>query len=395
VLSRASRPTLIRLVTYGAFFSFFLFGFVDNLKGPLLPPLLDDLALSYVSGGTILLAAYLGFLIATLVTGPLSDIAGKKIVIFVACVCLLVGMLTFGRSSTFGLLTLGMGIVGFGLGSLEVGGNLIMVDLHPHERGRYLNLLAFFHGSGSMLVPLYAGRLLDSGVSWRTIYQSGILMVLVLFVYFAFVAYPTRTAASGGQLETRRLGRSTFTTQMILLFVAVAVYVAAEIGIGSWLVEFLQKAKGQSVTTSTLYLALFFGAITAGRFVGSFLVDRIGYRESLLAAALASTVFVAIGTFGPRPLAIFLPLTGAFFSIIFPNITATVSNLHTANLGTILGLLFTFAGVGGMLGPWSIGLASDWLGIRWGFGMALIFCGAMSIAFALLIMRKPGQAAAG
>jgi FHS family glucose/mannose:H+ symporter-like MFS transporter len=138
-----------------------------------------------------------------------------------------------------------------------------------------------------------------------------------------------------------------------------ALYVAAEIGIGSWLVEFLQKAKGQSVLRSSFFLSLFFGGMTVGRFVGSFFVERIGYLRIMLYVSIASVVCLALGTFAPPALAFFLPLTGLFFSIIFPTITAAVSDLHTENMGTILGLLFTFAGVGGMLGPWIMGFLSD------------------------------------
>jgi len=60
------------LITAGAFFAFFLFGFTDNLKGPTLPALLRDLHFSYAQGGTLRSAAYVGFLIATLFTGVLA-----------------------------------------------------------------------------------------------------------------------------------------------------------------------------------------------------------------------------------------------------------------------------------------------------------------------------------
>ncbi len=170
----------IKRITCGAFLAFFLFGFADNLKGPTFPTLLDDLDFSYSVGGTIVLGAYLGFLVATLLTGPLSDVAGKKVVIFIACGCLFVGMLGYSVVSAFWALAVAMTIIGLGMGALEVGGNLIIVDIHQQGKGRFLNLLAFFHGAGSMLAPLYAGRLLDAGVSWRSIYQSGILLVLLL-----------------------------------------------------------------------------------------------------------------------------------------------------------------------------------------------------------------------
>jgi fucose permease len=310
------------------------------------------------------------------------------VVIFIACACLFIGITGYSAFGIFWILAAAMAIVGLGLGALEIGGNLIIVDLHREDKGRYLNLLAFFHGVGSMIAPLYAGQLLEAGVSWRTIYQSALLVIVLLFTYFFFVKYPQVGTSEKTKLNIKSLGKSAFTGEMILFYIAIAVYVAAEIGIGTWLVEFLQEAKSQSVQLSSLFLSLFFGTITAGRFVGSFLVERIGYRKSLLYASLASVVCIAIGTFTPPALAFFLPLAGLFFSIIFPTATAAVSDLHKENVGTILGLLFTFAGVGGMLGPWMMGILSDQIGIQLGFGALLVFCIGMSISFGLLVGKK-------
>lgn len=375
-------------MTYGAFLAFFLFGFADNLKGPVLPTLLDDLGFSYSSGGTIVMGAYLGFLIATLLTGLLSDIAGNKVVIFVACACLAAGIFSFSIASLSLTLTMAMIVVGLGLGAIEVGGNIIIVDLHHQDKGRYLNLLAFFHGIGSMIVPLYAGALLNAGISWRTIYQSVIGVVVFLFVYFLLIKYPKTDASADDAFDLKRLGKSAFTGEMILLYVVILVYVAAEIGIGAWLVEFLQQAKSQSVIMSSFFLSLFFGAVTIGRLVGSFLVERIGYLRSMLYASVASVFCMALGTFSSPSLAFFLPITGLFFSIIFPTTTAAVSDRHRDNVGTVLGLLFTFAGIGGMIGPWSIGIVSDWVGIQWGFCMIWVFCVGVSITFGLLVKRQ-------
>ena len=119
-----------QILTAGAFFTFFVFGFVDNLKGPTLPALLRDLDFSYSRGGTMLLGAYFGFLVATLVTGVLADRLGNKRILFAAGVLLTVGIGLFSRSSTFGTLTLAMSITGLGLGAIEVGGNSLIVELY-------------------------------------------------------------------------------------------------------------------------------------------------------------------------------------------------------------------------------------------------------------------------
>jgi fucose permease len=380
----------VRRITIGSFVAFFLFGWVDNLKGPTLPSVLQELDFNYSQGGTLVLSAYVGFLIATLLTGVLSDKAGNKAVIFVACACLLPGLFGYGSSYSFALLLLAMVAIGLGLGALEVGGNLIIVDLYVQEKGRYLNLLAFFHGAGSMLAPVYAGQMLSRGFSWRTVYHGSLIVVLILTVYFLLIRYPKKASAESHSLDFAHLGKSAFTVDMLLYYLLIAVYVAAEIGFGAWLVEFLQQVKGQSIMLSSLSLAFFFGAITAGRFLGSFLVEKIGYLPMILYVSLASIVCVIVGIFAPPAFALCLPLTGLFFSIIFPTATAAVSDLHTENVGTILGLLFTFAGVGGMIGPWLVGVVSDKSGLVWGFSMILGFCVIMAATVFTLRVRSRG-----
>ena len=375
----------IRLITYGAFFAFFLFGFIDNIKGPTLPALLSDLNFSYAQGGTIVFGAYIGFLVATLLTGPLSDIAGKKAVILVCCLSFFIGISAYAGFHAFWPLTLAMSAIGFGLGSVEVGANLMIVDLYHQEKGRYLNLLAFFHGVGSMVAPLYAGRLLATGVSWRQVYQFSLPLVIALFLYFLFVKYPRIRSSESTSLDLKKIGKSVFTGEMLLFYIAIALYVGAEIGIGAWVVEFLQKAKSQSVMRSSLYLSLFFGGITLGRFVGSFLVGKISYLKILFLTSLASSICLAIGTFGPPAMAFFIPLAGLFFAIVFPTTTAAVSELHKENVGTILGILFAFAGIGGALGPWLVGVMTDVSGLYVGFGMNALFCIIMSLVFLLLL----------
>lgn len=378
----------VKLTTYGAFFIFFLFGFVDNLKGPTLPPMLQELGFSYSVGGSILLGSYLGFLVATVVTGSLADLAGRKLLVLIGCVLFFMGAGGYSFFHSFWGLTLAMFIFGLGLGVFEIGANMIIVDIHGANRGRYLNLLGFFHGAGSMLAPLYAGWLLEANFSWRTIFQLSGIYTALLFLYFLPIKYPIQKAQEKAKLQWTKVRDSLLTFEMVLYYLIIMLYVASEIGVATWLVEFLQQSKSQSVMTSTLFLSLFFGAITLGRFLGSFIVDRVGYLRVMLLASLVAIVFLSIGTFAPPWLAFFIPCVGFCFSIVFPTVTAAVSELHKENLGMVLGVLFAFAGIGGMLGAWAVGVSSDWLGIHLGFGTILIFIVTMCILFFVLFSRQ-------
>jgi MFS transporter, FHS family, glucose/mannose:H+ symporter len=383
---------IIWLLTAGAFFAFFIFGFTDNLKGPTLPALLDDLQLSYSLGGTILLGIYLGFMTATLSTGFLADALGQKAVLVLAGVCLATGVIGFALFSAPILLTVFMVVLGFGLGCIELGANSLIVFLHPTDKGRYLNLLAVMHGLGSMLAPLFAGWLLAANNSWRTVYRWDLVLILSLTVFFVLAPFPSREAGSSEKIDFKHIGKTAVSPIMLTFYFADAFYVAVEIGIASWMVEFLQKVYGQSVSQSTLALSIFFGLIMLGRFVGSFFVERLGYLRSVLFAALAASACLLLSLFGPAQFFWLLPASGFFLSIIFPTITASVSSTYQANLNSLLGLLFTFAGFGGLFGPWLVGIASDLGGIKFGFSLNLVFCLLTAAAAFVLLRLQPRNA---
>jgi fucose permease len=379
----------IWMLTAGSFFAFFVFGFVDNLKGATLSSVLRDLDFSYSQGGAILLSAYVGFLIATLASGPLADAAGNKVVMVLAGLALCTGIGFYSIAAELHWLAAAMGIIGLGLGAIEVGGNALIVMLYKRRRGRFLNLLGVFHGTGSMLVPIYAALLLSSGLSWRLVYRYSLILPIILTGFFIFVRFPTHSQDGEHGMNLAKLRESGLSRRMALFYSLFAVYVAAELGVAAWIVEFLQEVKGFSLARSSLYLSLFFGAIMLGRLAGSTIVDRMGYLRVMWLATIAALLTLTAGIFGPPPAAILIPLTGLFFSIIFPTATATVANEQQQNMATILGLLFAFGGIGGAIGPWFIGVASDWFGIQIGFAMSILFTSLVLLALTLLRRLSP------
>jgi fucose permease len=380
------KKSSIWLWTLAAFFAFFVFGYSDNLKGPIMPALLADLHFDYAMGGTILLGIYVGFMIATLTTGLIADMLGKKAVLLTAGACLTLGISGYSSFSAPLALGFSMTILGFGLGALELGCNALIVELHPTDKVRYLNLMALMHGMGSMAAPLATGLLLAASYSWRTVYRLDLIFVAFLILYVSLNHYPAGASAPSEKIDFKHLGRAAFTPRLVWFYLSIALYVATEIGLASWLVEYLQKIRLQSVEQSTQALSQYFGLMMAGRFLGSFVIDRLGHLKSILVAMLAACVTIAIGLFGP---ALALSLSGLFLSIVFPTITASVSDGLTENTNSILGLLFTFAGLGGMLGPWLVGLASHWFGIGIGFGLPLGFAVLTTLAILTLFRLAP------
>ncbi len=67
------------MITIGCFFSYFLFGAVDNMKGSVLPVLLQDVGFDHSLGGMIISSEYTGFFLATFLAGLIADRFGKKV----------------------------------------------------------------------------------------------------------------------------------------------------------------------------------------------------------------------------------------------------------------------------------------------------------------------------
>lgn len=401
-------PIHRKLLTAGGFFSFFIFGFVDNLKGPLLPEMIRDDALSYSQVGTIFLAGYIGFIISTLLCGILADRISHRSILFLAAVGLFMGGSSYSSVSAYPLLIASMGVIGLGLGAIELGGNGLMVELHSATRGRYLNLLGTFHGLGSLTVPLFAAGLLKFGFSWQWIYASSACLAIPLAILFwpslgrPIVGRPVLESTPKPQVEGGRIrqmrptlnGRAilqlAFTRQMWLYYVLLSSYVALELGVGAWMIEYLQHDRGISVERSSYFLSAFFVLLMLGRLFGAFIVDAVGHHRSVAIALVGSCLCLALGIFAHATLVFFIPLSGLFMSIVFPTVTASVSAIHKENMGSILGILFAFSGVGGAVGPWTVGIVSDWAGIELGIASTLAF-GLLAIAALVFLNSSRGR----
>jgi fucose permease len=385
-MQRSVNQTTVVLLTAGCFLAFFVFGFTDNLKGPTLPAIMAELDITYGVGGNILFGVYLGFISATLITGILGDRFGLKSVLLLAGVCLLAGVLGYSSFRFAWLLGGSLFMVGLGLGGLELGTNATIVELHHERKGLFLNLMSVMHGMGSMIAPLLAGWALSQSISWRSVYRWDLYLVAIFVVYFLVVRFPKRgTEEEAGGLDFREIPRFAFKGKLPWYYACIALYVSVEVGMASWLVAFLQDERGASITASSQALSLFFAMLMVGRFFGGFLVHRVGYLRSVFLGALGALACISAGLFGGARLSIMLPLTGFFFSIIFPTLTAAVSDTQSRNINTILGLLFTFAGLGGLVGPWLVAWGSDLFGLEVGFGINLLLAASMLLSIVMLM----------
>ncbi len=374
------------LVTLGAFATFFLFGALDNLKGPTIPFIIKGLRINYALMGNILGLEYLGFFVATLLAGVIILRVGLKNTILAAVALLATGLAAAAGMPHYGVWLIAFILLGLGFGALEIAGSNLMVLTFPEHKGKMLNLLNAFHGFGSMLVPLYAGTLLAFQVSWRSVFGLCLIPLLLLGVYLSLIRFPKPESQQTEPLI--RLAKTAFAPAMFWHYIAICFYVAAEIGVSAWIVEYATTVKGQPAFYSSVLLSVYFGLITGGRLLGSMIVDRVGHLKIVFWAMVGAVVSLSVGMFGPNPCVLFLAVTGLFFSIIFPTLTASFSNIARPRAAKYFGFLFASAGIGGIIGPCLVGIVGNYLQLTKSILLILVYTLIICFATVRLLCLK-------
>ncbi|MFF5076001.1 MFS transporter [Actinoplanes sp. NPDC000266] len=368
-----------------------------NLLAGALPTIQEEFGFSDSAGGAIATAGALAAIVLLLPAGKLAD-TGKRTWTIAAIV------------AVWALLTVGTGLAGsyatlFAVRVLlGAAGQLynppsssLLGDLYPgpgRARAYGYERMAYFAG---LPIGVIAGGALAQTVGWRT----GFFLIAVPGVIIALLVLTVREPVRGvGDDLSRWYGDTAAVDRE---------KPAATVGMRQQLVTLLRIRTLRSVITGLSILffglgGLFFwmpsfyarefdlpeasaaavggGAglvgIVAGILAGSWFGDRHHERRVAIGgwSLLVGTVFLAGAVSVPVlvPQAICFTLANAGFAGAIANLTAANADVvaaHRRGLGfAVLQLLVT---LGGALGPWLIGMASDATGsLRWAYTVVLL-----------------------
>ena len=154
-----------------------------------------------------------------------------------------------------------------------------------------------------------------------------------------------------------------------------------EASIGGWTSTYVNSA-GYSPRIATLVLAAYWGGPDAGQNTGSPVLHA--FKKSRLIAGtgaqLSRWLVARFLLIGACVLVLHLPvhgLIGLSYGPIFPTTLAIAGDRYSKRAGTVFGLLFSIALIGGMLLPWAVGSVSQQAGVH--AGMIVPRFGAVGI----------------
>lgn len=338
--------------TAAYYLAFIALGLTSATLGPTLPDLADNTHTHLREVSFLFTARSLGYLIGSFFGGRLFDSKPGHPVMAVMLLGMALGLVLIPTLSLLWLLTAVLLLLGMAEGAVDVGGNTLLVWVHRHRVGPYMNGLHFFFGIGAFLTPLIVAQavLLTGGITWA--YWALTLVVVPVALWMLRLPSPAaQKVAQGG--PAGQVNRPLVALIVAFFFL----YVGAEVAFGGWIFTYAVELKVADEATAAYLTSGFWGALTIGRLLAIPLAARVRPRYILLGDLLGCLVSIGLVLLWPGSLVmVWLGTIGVGLSMasIFPT-TISLAERRMTVTGQVTGWFFVGASAGGMLLPWLIG----------------------------------------
>ena len=365
--------------------TFLLIGWSGLLVPSLIRSIERDFGQSDAGLGVYYLLYAVTYASGSLGGGVVTERLGRRRILALAALSHGAGMAVLGIVPTWGIVLAAAIPAGLGAGALDGGVNGLILDLYPESRGRALNTLHLVFSLGALASPLVSGQLVGAGVAWQSLVVVTSVATVPIAVLFAVAALPHGRHSPVQRAGPRTRNPIALTWPLLTLEVAIACYVAAEVGVSDWLVRFLDNVPLGLATAS---LSLFWAGLALGRLVAAKFADRFDHLRfttvaiavaavAIIAAVLVPSVNVSIGLFA---------LVGFAFGPVFPTIIAIGGERFPERSAAVGGFLTGAAVIGAVVYPPVMGFLS----VNVGLAVAMLGTGLLGLACAgsLLLARR-------
>lgn len=354
------------MMVSGAFVSMSFLGMSRTFLGTALPAIRSSLELNILQAGTLTALLQLGFSIAVLIGGPISDIFKKQSILMLGCLLMGINLILFGFSEWFWINLFGITLIGIGGGLIESSSNPLLIQLFPGRESMVMNLHHFFFALGSLAGPLIMGAVLVRAIPWQWAYIGFGLFALSIFLFL--LLQKSSASRKKSSFETKRIKSLLRENNFLLLFFVTFFNSGVQNGIAFWMVTFLKDIKGLPISLASYSLFTFFACLALGRLFSSYLITRFHETTYLLSlfSLLLIGLFFAVSSPGKWSIP-FFALCGLGHSGVFPSLLGMTGKIYSDIPGTAMGILATGAGLGSVVVPWLMSLVSQMTTLNSGF----------------------------
>ncbi|NQT60516.1 MAG: MFS transporter [Bacteroidetes bacterium] len=344
------KQKIVRTAAY--YLSYITIGFATGIIGPTLPGLSKLAGTNLVGISYIFPILSIGYLIGSYAGGRMYDTYKVHPVTAGAIVLLGIVMFFVPFSQALWIILALFFITGLAAGSIDVGGNALLVWTHGSKVGPFMVGLHFFYGFGAFIAPMIVG--LSMRVSPEIGWPYWILTIICIPIMLFIFLIPSTKAPS--VVSTQAASKS---SRLLVLLIAIFMFmhVGAELSYGGWIYSYALKLGITNETNAAYLTSAYWGAIMVGRLISVAVSLKVRPKVMLfvyLIGCVLSALFLI--TFSTSLAAVWIcTITlGLSVSTLVPTtFTLTGDNLHIS--GKLAGWLVIGIGAGNLVVPWLIG----------------------------------------
>jgi fucose permease len=342
---------------FGVGLSFSLFGSI-GIK------LMPRLGLDRGRFGTLISIYMFTCLVVSLIVGMITDQIGYGPVAIFGFSAAALAIFLLARTRTFASTVPCCVLLGFGAMALNTAGNTLIpvVLFGGKDPAAASNLGNVFFGLGLFLTPLIVSYLFRKTTYPRAVSALGVL-ILVPAAPAIMAAYPK--AAAGFSLGEA----ASLLAQPVVLIGAIVLllYGSLETSFCNWLTPYAKELLGRDRpdrdeaavdATAQRMLSFFAIAMMAGRLITSQVPNVTRYGSGIVAGVMMVAAAIIVGLAAVKKAArvpILAALAGLMLAPCFPTTVGLVYSKHPAHFGSVFGVIFAGAMLGGVVVPKAIG----------------------------------------
>jgi fucose permease len=373
---------------------FMMFAMTTDSVGLIIPEIIKTFRLSMTAAGTFQYATMAGIALAGFFLGHLADTFGRKPTIVAGLMLFAISSYLFAAGNSFVYFSVLLGLSGIGIGVFKTGALALIGDLSKSskEHTSLMNTVEGFFGVGSIIGPAILARLLATGASWKELYILAGTICVVLILIALGARYPHTMKSGQENMDLKHTVAAMSNRYALAFSLGAFLYVAAEAAVYVWMPTLLAGYQGPAAALVAYSISIFFVLRAAGRFVGSWMLERFCWTSVLaLFSGVIVICFVGAVIGGPGAAVYLLPVSGLFMSVIYPSINSKgISCFPKSEHGAVAGVILFFTCLSAVVGPLAMGAISDAMGHpKYGFILATGFAGLLFAGLLLNWMFDP------
>ncbi len=337
--------TFLLSLIYIAFISL---GLPDSLLGSGWPVMHEDLNVPISFMGIISMIISGGTIVSSLFSDKLTRRFGTQVVTVASVFLTAAALLGFSWSGHFVMLMVFAIPYGLGAGAIDAALNNYVA---LHYTSRHMSWLHCFWGVGTVISPFVMSYSLTTS-TWNTGYRliGLIQMAIGLLLLVTLPVWKINRPKAESSSEAKGLVSVLKIKGVPFLLTGFFAYCAAEATAMGWASTYMTEVKGVDAVQAARFASLFYIGLTVGRFLGGFIMNKLGDRWMILLGASVLTCGILILLIPSEslliPLAGFI-ITGLGCAPIYPCIIhSTPSNFGAENSGSIIGIQMASAYIG-------------------------------------------------